>query len=100
MGEARGDDAARGDGVIPADARVRKRSIAIGRHRTSVSLEAGFWDELATIAARRGQSLAALVAEVDRARITGRDLASAPNLSGALRLFVLGDLRERLEARG
>lgn len=84
--------------MIPADARVRKRSIAIGRHRTSVSLEAAFWDELAAIATRRGQSLAALVAEIDRARIADRDLASAPNLSGALRLFVLGDLRARLDA--
>jgi predicted DNA-binding ribbon-helix-helix protein len=77
------------------DARVRKRSVTIGRHRTSVSLEAAFWDELAGIAARRGVSLNALVAEVDRDRLRGRDLRAAPNLSSALRLHVLHELTQR-----
>ena len=81
---------------MSGDARIRKRSIAIGRHRTSVSLEAAFWDELAAIAQRRGLSLAALVAEVDRARFLGRDLPDAAGLSGALRLHVLTDLKSRL----
>ncbi len=79
-----------------SDARVRKRSIAIGRHRTSVSLESAFWDELASIARRRGLSIAALVADVDRTRVEGRELRDAPNLSGALRLHVLADLKSRL----
>jgi predicted DNA-binding ribbon-helix-helix protein len=77
------------------DARIRKRSVTIGRHRTSVSLEAAFWDELAVIAARRNLSLGALVAEIDRSRLEGRDLRDATNLSSALRLHVLEALRHR-----
>ena len=67
---------------------VRKRSVRIAGHRSSVSLEAEFWDELKTLAARRGLSLARLVGEIDRAR-------SGRNLSSALRLAVLHALRER-----
>jgi predicted DNA-binding ribbon-helix-helix protein len=69
---------------------VRKRSVRIAGHRSSVSLEAEFWDELKALATRRGVSLARLVGEIDRAR-TGR------NLSSALRLAVLRALRERTE---
>ena len=67
---------------------VRKRSVRIAGHRSSVSLEAEFWDELKTLAAGRGLSLARLVGEIDRAR-------SGRNLSSALRLAVLHALRER-----
>ena len=75
------------------DARIRKRSVTIGRHRTSISLEAAFWDELQTIAERRGLSLNALVADIDRERLQGRDLRDATNLSSALRLHVLEALK-------
>jgi len=64
-----------------------KRSVTIAGHRTSVSLEAPFWDALKEIATARGLSLNDLIAEVDRNR--------AGNLSSALRLFVLAVLRER-----
>lgn len=64
---------------------VRKRSLTIAGHRTSISLEAAFWDALRRLAERRGVSVQALVAEVDRARTD----AGAPNLSGALRVVVL-----------
>ena len=67
------------------DAQIRKRSILIAGHSTSVSLEDGFWEELKIIAAARGQSLNQLTAEIDAAR-TG-------NLSSALRIFVLSELR-------
>lgn len=69
-------------------ARLRKRSITIAGHATSVSLEDAFWTALADAAARRGLSLNRLVAEID----TTRD----GNLSSALRLFVLTDLQERV----
>ena len=68
---------------------MRKRSVTIGGHQTSISLEDAFWDELAAIARARRLSLNALVAEVDRARGT------AGNLSSALRLHVLQTLRKR-----
>ena len=61
---------------------VFKRSIVLNGHKTSVSLENGFWLGLKEIAFDRGISLAALVAEVDSER-------SGPNLSSALRLYVL-----------
>ena len=62
---------------------VRKRSVTIRGHRTSYSLEQPFYDELTAIAAARGMTLAALVAEVDALR--PRDA----NLSSALRIHVL-----------
>ena len=64
-----------------------KRSFRLAGHRTSVALEAEFWRALEEAAARRGQSLAALVEELDAGRAeTGRPLAST------LRVFAL---RER-----
>jgi len=67
--------------IDPADAALRKHSVVIAGHRTSISLEAAFWDGLRTIAAADGRSVASLVADIDRRR-TG-------NLSGAIRVFVL-----------
>ena len=69
---------------------MRKRSVTIDGHRTSISLEDGFWEELAAIAEARRLSLNSLVAEIDRARGT------SGNLSSALRLHVLEALRQRL----
>lgn len=73
-----------------AGARMRKRSVRIAGHRTSLSLEDAFWDALKEIAAARGVSLGRLVAEIDAARAA----EGAPaNLSSAARLYVLGWLR-------
>ena len=69
---------------------VRKRSVIIAGHKTSVSLEEPFWEELAAIAAARGQSISRLIGEIDRTR--------NGNLSSALRLLVLDDLRRRLDS--
>ena len=64
---------------------LRKRSVMVSGHATSVSLEQEFWEELQVIARARDVSLNRLVSEVDRTR-TG-------NLSSALRVFVLAALR-------
>ena len=69
---------------------MKKRSLSIRGHRTSLSLEDGFWEELAVIAAERGQSVAALITEIDRTRTGG--------LSSAVRLFVLEALRQKAAA--
>jgi predicted DNA-binding ribbon-helix-helix protein len=69
---------------------MRKHSITINGHRTSISLEAPFWDMLREIAATRGQSLASLVQHVDRNRDAG--------LSSALRLFVLAEIKQQRDA--
>lgn len=72
---------------------VRKRSVAIAGHRTSVSLEQAFWDALRDIAATRGLSLAAVVAEVDHANPRGPGVPRGANLSSALRVYVLEQIR-------
>ena len=71
--------------------KLRKRSLVIAGHSTSISLEDDFWDALRDMAAERGVSVAGLVAEVDSAR-------GAANLSSALRVHVLRHFRERAEA--
>ncbi|WP_137701902.1 ribbon-helix-helix domain-containing protein [Marimonas lutisalis] len=66
-----------------------KHSLTLHGHRTSVSLEAEFWQAFRDIAAERGQPLNALAAEIDEARGTDMGLASA------IRLFVLRHYRDR-----
>jgi predicted DNA-binding ribbon-helix-helix protein len=68
--------------VAMSEPAIRKRSVLIAGHATSVSLEPEFWDALRRIAAARGLSLNALVAEVDAQR-------GARNLSSALRVHAL-----------
>ena len=60
---------------------LKRRSVVIDGHRTSISIEPEFWRALADIAAARGQKINALIAEIDRAR--------DGNLSSAIRVFVL-----------
>ncbi len=60
---------------------VTKRSVVIGGHKTSVSLEDAFWFELRSIAFGLGVHLSQLVASIDSERQHG-------NLSSAIRLFV------------
>jgi predicted DNA-binding ribbon-helix-helix protein len=67
-----------------------KRSFAIKGHRTSISLEAAFWEALKEAAAREGVSLAGLVAQIDEGR-------GKAGLSSAVRIWVL-DYFRRLEA--
>lgn len=75
--------------MSPADdVGVVKRSVAIAGHRTSVSLEAPFWDALKDIAAARSVSVQVLIGEIDAGR-------GGANLSSAIRVFVLHAARER-----
>ena len=59
-----------------------KRSLTISGHRTSVSLEDAFWRQVEILAAKRAQSMSALIAEIDATR-------GQANLSSAIRVFVL-----------
>lgn len=65
---------------------IIKRSIVIGGHKTSVSLEEPFWVELKEIAEHQRTSLSSIVGEIDMQRQGG-------NLSSAIRLFVLSCAR-------
>lgn len=66
---------------------LRKRSVIVAGHKTSLSLEDAFWDALKALAARDGIALGALIEDIDRGR--------AGNLSSAVRLYVLARLREK-----
>ena len=67
---------------------VVKRSVMVNGHKTSVSLEDGFWTGMKEIAAGRSMTLSELVAEIDKNRQQG-------NLSSALRLYVLEFYQKR-----
>jgi predicted DNA-binding ribbon-helix-helix protein len=69
-----------------------KRSITIAGHRTSIWIEEPFWRALGEIAAERGMSGAALIAEIDEKR------PAAGNLSSAIRVFILDWYRSRSAA--
>ena len=55
---------------------LRKRSLQLAGHRTSIALEPEFWAVLEEMARARGASLAALVLRIDADR-GERPLASA-----------------------
>jgi len=69
-----------------------KRSLTLGGHRTSVTLEDEFWAAFREIAAAEGKGLNALAAEIDAARGLETGLATA------IRLYVLRSLRARVQA--
>ena len=66
---------------------LRKHSVIIAGHATSVSLEAPFWAALKRIAKSEGKSLNALITKIDA--------TSSGNLSSALRVYVLTWLEQR-----
>ena len=70
---------------------IVKRSIVIGGHKTSVSLEDAFWQGLKEIARGRRMTLSNTVAEIDKGR-------QQSNLSSAIRLYVLDSLRSQRPA--
>ena len=67
---------------------VRKRSVVIGGHKTSLSMEDAFWDALREIAAASKCTISDLVGEVDSNRAQG-------NLSSEMRLRVLSHYQAR-----
>lgn len=62
---------------------LKKRSVSLAGHATSLALEPEFWAVLESMAASRGESLAALVVRLDQAR-GGRPLASACRVAALL----------------
>ncbi|MBX9588298.1 MAG: ribbon-helix-helix domain-containing protein [Hyphomonadaceae bacterium] len=63
-----------------------KRSFTIGGHRTSISIEAPFWDALKLAAAQEKMPLSALIACIDAERGNG-------GLSSAVRVWLLAYYR-------
>ena len=69
--------------AAPGAGEIRKRSVVIAGHRTSISVEDAFWDAFLDIATMREISANQLITEIDRER--------QGNLSSAIRLFVLAE---------
>jgi len=63
-----------------------KRSFTIAGHRTSISLEASFWDALKTLAAEERVPVAQLIARIDQSRDGG-------GLSSSVRVWILNKYR-------
>jgi predicted DNA-binding ribbon-helix-helix protein len=61
---------------------VKKRSIAIGSHKTSISLEDIFWTSLKEIARERATTVSEIIGVLDASHERG-------NLSSTIRVFVL-----------
>ena len=63
-----------------------KHTVKINGHITSVFLETEFWEEFKKICQNKDLSLDQLITQIDREKAT-------PNLSSAIRLYVLNHLR-------
>jgi predicted DNA-binding ribbon-helix-helix protein len=68
---------------------MKKRSIVMGSHKTSISLEDSFWTALQQIARNRAMTAPQLVAAIHATRKSG-------NLSSAIRVFVLDHYRNKV----
>jgi predicted DNA-binding ribbon-helix-helix protein len=71
---------------------VAKRSVVISGHKTSVSLEDSFWNEVQAIAKSRRITVSHLLHHIDHDRQNA-------NLSSAIRVYVLQHLREQASAQ-
>lgn len=69
---------------------IKKRSILLFSHATSIALEPQFWDELKVIATEQGKTMTALIEEIDQNRLIPN------NLSASLRAYVLKKLRDKI----
>ena len=74
-------------------ARPIKHSVTLKGHRTSISLEDEFWQELRAMAHELDMPINALVAQIDADRGIEAGLASA------IRVYVLRMLKDRLPSR-
>ena len=69
---------------------IAKRSVFIGPRKSSVSIEAPFWEALKEIAAAENLSLGKLTTRINGERQT-------PNLSSAIRQYVLDHYRRLVD---
>ena len=67
---------------------ITKRSVVIGGHKTSVSLEEPFWNAVRELASEQQVTVSNLLRQIDLARTQG-------NLSSAIRVYVLENVRSQ-----
>lgn len=65
---------------------MKKRSIKLLGHSTSITLEDEFWNALKKIAMEKEKAIIDLIEQIDKERLNTN---SANNLSSALRIFIL-----------
>jgi predicted DNA-binding ribbon-helix-helix protein len=68
---------------------ITKRSVVIGGHKTSVSLEEPFWSAVREIAGSQQMTVSSLLRQIDLERRNA-------NLSSAIRVFVLEKVRSQM----
>jgi predicted DNA-binding ribbon-helix-helix protein len=68
---------------------ITKRSVVIGGHKTSVSLEEPFWNAVREIAGSQQMTVSSLLRQIDLERRNS-------NLSSAIRVFVLENVRSQM----
>jgi predicted DNA-binding ribbon-helix-helix protein len=71
---------------------ITKRSVVIAGHKTSISVEDDFWSSFRDIAQQRHETVCQLVSSINAQR-------THPNLSSAIRLFVLGFYRNQFDQK-
>ena len=71
---------------------LKKRSVVIDGHKTSISLEDQFFGPLKAIAATRKTTIGAMLEQIDKDRKRGQ------NLSSAVRVFVLENATQERKA--
>ena len=81
------DHAHRSRSSSGSSGRPVKRSFTIGGHRTSISLEAPFWEALKAAAAHEGVPVSRLIARIDKDR-------EGCGLSSAVRLWLFARRRD------
>ena len=67
---------------------ITKRSVVIGGHKTSVSLEEPFWSAVREIAGNQQMTVSSLLRQIDLERRNA-------NLSSAIRVYVLENVRSQ-----
>ena len=70
---------------------LKKRSVRIAGHNTSVTIETPFWSALQHIAQEKCLSLNAIITEIDE-----QQSAESLNLSSAIRLYILQYYQDKL----
>ncbi len=73
---------------MPRESQLKKRSVRIAGHETSITLEDEFWDVLRSIAQEQDISINQLISNIDEGRNS--------NLSSALRVYILQYLQNKL----
>jgi predicted DNA-binding ribbon-helix-helix protein len=68
---------------------ITKRSVIIGGHKTSVSLEEPFWTAVREIAGHQQMTVSNLLRQIDLERRNA-------NLSSAIRVYVLENVRSQV----